>query len=239
MLTSSGARVIGNDVLGSAMHKHFFEKNPCSVEVFIDGRKEDPMLSSLFFREPKDMNAAEREAMNRCRGRVLDVGAGAGCHALELQRMGLDVVALEQSKRACDVMRARGVFNVEQTSIYSYNRGSFDTILLLMNGFGIAGTEEGVIELLIHLKTLLAPGGRIVGDSTDIRYFKQEQSRFDLEKGNFCEVQFEIRLEDDKQVFPWIYPDEVLLEVLAEEAGLMYNTILYSDDYHFLCELYV
>jgi hypothetical protein len=41
------------------------------------------------------------------------------------------------------------------------------------------------------------------------------------------------------QVFPWIYPSEVLLEVLAEEVGLQYQTLLHSDDYHFLCELYV
>jgi SAM-dependent methyltransferase len=185
------------------------------------------------------MNAAELEALNRCKGRVLDVGAGAGCHALALQQRGMDVLALERSTLSCEVIRARGVRKVGEADVMSLSGQQFDTILLLMNGFGIAGTEDGLVGLLGHLKTLLAPGGRILGDSTDIRYFKEESATLDLSAGSPCEVEFEVRCDRKTQVFPWIYPDEVLLEVLAEEAGLQYQTVMHTDDYHFLCELYV
>ena len=52
------------------------------------------------------------------------------------------------------------------------------------------------------------------------------------------EVEFEVRYGDETQRFRWVYPDEVLLEALAEEAGLKFETIMYSDEYHFLCQLY-
>jgi hypothetical protein len=115
----------------------------------------------------------------------------------------------------------------------------FDTILLLMNGFGIAGTEQGLIDLLLHLKSILAPGGKIIGDSTDIRYFKDFHSEIDLSEQSQHEVQFEIHALGKLERFPWIFPDEVLLEVIAEEIGLQFNVVMYSDEYHFLCEFYL
>jgi SAM-dependent methyltransferase len=225
------------DVIGRAIWLHQFEKQVCEIELFIDGMEDEPMLSSQFFRTESEMNSAELEALNRCKGRVLDVGAGAGCHSLILQQRGMEVLALERSALSCKVMRARGVREVEQADVMHVSGHQFDTILLLMNGFGIAGTEEGLVDLLCHLKTLLAPGGRIIGDSTDIRYFKVESAVVDLSKGTPCEVVFEVRCEGMTQSFPWIYPDEVLLEVLAEEAGLQYQTLMHTDEYHFLCEL--
>jgi SAM-dependent methyltransferase len=226
------------DVIGRAIWLHQFEKQVCEIELFIDGMEDEPMLSSQFFRTESEMNSAELEALNRCKGRVLDVGAGAGCHSLILQQRGMEVLALERSALSCEVMRARGVREVTEVDVMHFSGKQFDTILLLMNGFGIAGTEEGLVDLLCHLKTLLAPGGRIIGDSTDIRYFKEESAVVDLSAGTPCEVKFEVRCEGKAQVFPWIYPDEVLLEVLAEEAGLQYQTLLHVDEYHFLCEIY-
>jgi SAM-dependent methyltransferase len=227
------------DVIGHAIWSHYFEQKVCEIELVIDGTEDEPMLSTHFFRTESEMNAAELEALNRCKGLVLDAGAGAGCHALVLQQRGAEVLALERSRLSCEVMRARGVREVVEADVMSLSGQQFDTILLLMNGFGIAGTEDGLVSLLSQLKTLLAPGGRIVGDSTDIRYFKEDSAEVVLLAGSPCEVEFEVRCDGKTQMFPWIYPDEVLLEVLAEEAGLQYQTIMHTDDYHFLCELYV
>jgi hypothetical protein len=60
-----------------------------------------------------------------------------------------------------------------------------------------------------------------------------------MEHKPFCEVEFEVRVGDSSEFFPWVYPDEVLLGVLAEEAGLQYRTVMYDGDFHFLSELYV
>jgi SAM-dependent methyltransferase len=229
----------GADILGAAILQHYRENSPCEITLFIDGEEEPPMSSAYFFRSESEMNDAECKALELCQGRVLDVGAGAGCHALILQQRGHEVVALEKSASACEVLRARGVKEVIRADVMHFSDGPFDTILLLMNGFGIGGNEQGLLAMLEHLKTLLAPGGKIIGDSTDIRYFKDEPASLDLSQAHFSEVQFDVRMNGLHECFSWIYPDEVLLEVLAQEAGLQYRTRLHSDEFHFLGELYV
>jgi len=228
-----------NDVIGHCIALHHFRRAECKIELIIDGRRDAPMSSAHFFRSENEMNELERFALKECSGKVLDIGAGAGCHSLYLQEHGLDVLAVERSARSCEVMTDRGVRNVLQADILNFNEGKYDTILLLMNGFGIAGSEEGVAQLIAHLKTLLAEGGRIIGDSTDISYFKPEQTFMDLSEQYPYEVVFEVSFEGYKQSFPWIYPGEVLLEALAEEAGLQFRVLMYADDHHFLCEMYV
>lgn len=239
MNATDDAQGFPTDVIGHAIWTYQFENEVNQIELIIDGMQDEPMLSTHFFRTESEMNEAELEAMNRCKGRVLDVGAGAGCHSLILQQRGMEVLALERSALSCEVLRTRGLREVGEADVMHLSGQQFDTILLLMNGFGIAGNEDGLVSLLSHLKTLLAPGGRIIGDSTDIRYFKEESATLDLSAGAPCEVEFEVRCEGKTQMFPWIYPDEVLLEVLAEEAGLQYQTVMHTDDYHFLCELCV
>jgi SAM-dependent methyltransferase len=228
-----------SDILGNAILRHHMSNIPCEIDLFIDGEQEPSMSSAYFFRSEAEMNESEQMALDICRGRVLDVGAGAGCHSLILQQKGLKVVALEKSPCACEVLRARGVKEVIQTDVMDFSDGPFDTILLLMNGFGIGGDESGLLSLLQHLKTLLAQGGSIIGDSTDIRYFKQELDSIEEANGNFAEVIFDVRLDGLQESFPWIYPDETLLEVLAEEVGLKYRTRMYDDEFHFLSELYL
>jgi SAM-dependent methyltransferase len=226
------------DLMGEIIRKHHFERIESKMGLVIDGEEDEPMSSIHFFRKYDAMNMAEKQALAMCRGRVLDVGAGAGCHTLVLQDYGLDVVALEKSEGSCEVMRSRDVRNVIQADIMEFDEGSFDTILLLMNGFGIAGTEQGLIDLLGHLKKKLTPGGKIIGDSTDIRYFKEFQPMIDLAKRSQHEVLFEVHTMGKVDRFPWIFPDEFLLEAMAEELGLQFRVVMYTDEYHFLCEFY-
>ena len=208
------------------------------ISLSIDGLEEEPMSSAYFFRSESEMNDLEQHALNECKGRVLDVGTGAGCHALVLQERGFEVVAVEQSSKACEVLRAREVRQVLNNDILLVQAGGYDTILLLMNGFGIGRNEQGLVALLKHLKSLLAPGGKIIGDSTDIRYFREESQEIDLSDSPPHEVNFEVGVDGVTERFAWIYPDEFLLEALAEEAGLKMNVIMYADEFHFLCELY-
>jgi SAM-dependent methyltransferase len=227
------------DLIGKSIWQHHFRQTPIDIELFIDGVVQPRMSTEYFFRDEHQMNAVETEALRNCSGRVLDVGAGAGCHSMALQNSGIEVVALERSSSACEVMIDRGVKIVIHSDVMGFNAAPFDTILLLMNGFGIGGDEEGVVRLLTQLKTLLAPGGRILGDSTDIRYFKDQNDEGEMAYKQFSEVEFEVRVLSKSEFFPWIYPDEVLLEILAEEAGLQYRTVMYDGDFHFLSEMFV
>lgn len=111
----------------------------------------------------------ERRAMRFVRGRVLDIGCGAGRVCLHLQGRGLDVVGIDNSAAAVDACRRRGVRDVRQVAIDEVDRrlGRFDTLLMLGNNFGLLGTEKGAQQSLRRLHGVTNRGGRLVGQSFD------------------------------------------------------------------------
>ncbi len=66
-----------------------------------------------FFRGIENFSNIEKQALQLCKGRVLDIGAGVGPHALELQKLGLEVYAIDISSHACRIMKKRGIKNVQ------------------------------------------------------------------------------------------------------------------------------
>lgn len=225
-----------NDVIGRAIEHFHRTGEECLLQLWIDGEPEPSMPVSSFFRTRQAMNALELEAMNLAHGKVLDVGAGAGSHALELQQSGCDVTAVEISPSAAAVIAARGVKNVICSAIAEVHEGSFDTVLLLMNGFGIAGNEVGLEALLAHLKTLLSPSGSILADSTNLREW-EERATLNLSEGYHGEVMFRVSDGERADEFEWIYPDEFLLEALCDELQLSFEVVEYGERGSFLCRI--
>lgn len=139
------------------------------LRVHTDEGELDPMPVAVFFRGREDLRLVDREALARVRGRVLDGGAGAGSMALLLQAHGVDVTAVEVIPEAVEIMRARGVLDARVGRLEDLpEEGAFDTVLLLMNGTSLAGTLAGFPPLLHALARLMAPGGQVLVDSTDL-----------------------------------------------------------------------
>ena len=136
-------------------------------------RRDDNTLerdsTARFFRSWEKMPAHQRCLLNHARGRVLDIGAGAGQHALALQARGLPVTAIDVSPQAVEVCRARGVHDARMMDARAtaFDAGSFDTVLLMGDNLGIAGTPDGLRQLLLNLHALVRPGGQILADITD------------------------------------------------------------------------
>ena len=119
--------------------------------------EEDPVPLSYFFRNYKEMPAIEQKALALSHGKVLDIGCGTGSHSLYLQNEKcLTVSALDSSFGGAKIAKERGVNQVFLRSIIDFEEGSFDTLLLMMNGLGVARNFQGVLPLLTHLKSLLA-----------------------------------------------------------------------------------
>lgn len=150
--------------------KDYWEGNENAKVIFHrdDGLIDDYYVSHCF-RKPEDFSVLEKKALNSCVGKVLDVGAGVGPHSLELQNIGLEVIAIDISKEACEIMKARGVKNVLCSEFYYLQEGNFDTILLMGRAIGFVGDLEGISRFLNHCDRLLSSKGIILLDSLDVK----------------------------------------------------------------------
>ena len=115
-----------------------------------DGFMDLSVGHELYVAEFKDWPLSERRSMRYVRGRVLDVGCGAGRVTLYLQRRGFDVVGLDASPLAVRSARLRGVKKAWCLSIDELSKriGPFDTIALLGNNFGFFGTPQRLRRML-------------------------------------------------------------------------------------------
>lgn len=205
--------------------------------------EEDEMPVKHLFRNLEEMPMLEQKALSLAKGKVLDVGAGAGCHALALQAQSIAVKAIDISPLSCEAMELRGVMNAECINLFDEHlETGFDTILLLMNGTGIAGKIENLPALFNRLKALLNKDGQILIDSSDIKYiYENEDGSFDinLNAAYYGEVDYQMVYKDVKgDSFDWLYVDFPLLKSIAESCGLHGELIAEGEHYDYLARFF-
>ena len=219
-----------------------FHKNgkASRLRVFSPMFDEDEIPVKTLFRSMDDMPAIEQEALRRASGRILDVGAGAGCHSLALQQMGKQVTAIDISPLAVATMRERGVENVLQQDFFTLD-GQYDTILMLMNGIGIVGTLERLPAFFMQVGNLLAPGGQLLCDSSDICYvFEDEDGIIDLTgvEGYYGELTYQMQYKNVKGApFPWLFVDPETLCEQAAAHGFSCDIIARGNHYDYLARI--
>lgn len=233
---------ITNDPIGQAISNYFYLNDNTPIIVSSSVVDDEELPPEYFFRNYKNMPMLERLALKRSKGKILDVGAGAGSHSLWLQKEGHDVSALEISALCCEVMKNRGIKEVFNSDILLYTGNQFDTILLLMNGIGIAGTPSGLINLLMHLKKLLNQGGKILLDSSDLIYlYEQDDGSFMLDinaETYYGEIDYQLNYKQiTGKPFSWLFADHVFLSDIAESCGYKTKIIEYGPHYDYLAEL--
>jgi len=167
-------------------------------------------------------------ALDACRGRVLDVGAGAGRHALALQDRGMEVVAIDVSPRCASLCRARGVVSSHAFDVMALEGpepfGRFDTLHFGMQTIGVAGGVAPLATLLRRLKGCLAPGGQLLADSSALRQaWEDDEADRSPERG---EIVLSTRYRGWRgEPFPWLYLAEGDLRDVAYEAGFAMRTL--------------
>jgi SAM-dependent methyltransferase len=119
-----------------------------------------------YFAEPNDF---ARSVLEHVRGRVLDVGCGAGRYALYLQQQGHDVVGIDISPLAVEVCRRRGLRDARVLSIDEVTPefGRFGTIIMMGNNFGLFGSPRKARWLLKRFRRMMEPDGRIIAQVLD------------------------------------------------------------------------
>jgi SAM-dependent methyltransferase len=227
------------DPMGRAIAEYQRTGKSDKLRVFSPMFEEDEIPLPTLFRRYRDMPAIERKALDMARGKVLDVGAGAGCHSLVLQERGIDVTAIDISPLAVETMRLRGVKNVLEEDFFAH-QVKYDTILMMMNGIGIVGTLAGLPDFFRQLSQLLTSDGQLLCDSSDISYlFEDEEGCFDYPgTGYYGEQMFRMQYKDTiGEPFPWLYIDKESLIEEARKNGFQADIIAEGDHYDYLASI--
>lgn len=231
-----------HDPMGAAIRDYHLRGKAARLRVMSSMFDEDEMPVDHLFRTFDNMPHLEQKALNMAYGKVLDIGAGAGCHALALQERGMDVKAIDISPLSCEVMKERGIKDVECVNLFCKQlQGKYDTLLLLMNGTGIAGKLSQLPALLNRLKELLSEEGQILIDSSDLKYIYENEDGsmdIDLNAKYYGEVDYQMQYRDIKgEPFDWLYTDPMLLASVSKQCGLQCQIMEQGEHYDYLAKL--
>lgn len=229
------------DPMGAAIYEYFKTGKAGKLRVFSSQFEEDEIPVKELFRTYAHMPVLEQTALELAKGKILDVGAGSGCHSLALQEMGKEVVAIDISPLSVEVMQTRGV-DARLVNLFDPHFAErFDTILMLMNGSGIIGRVDNFGTFFQRMKLLLNPGGCILMDSSDLRYlFEDEDGSFvvDLAADYYGQLDFRMQYKQIKgEAFDWLYVDFNTLSLYASQYGFKAELVKEGSHYDYLARL--
>ena len=202
---------------------------------------DDEIPVETLFRKFKSMPRLEQIALENATGAILDVGAGSGCHCLALSELGKSCTAIDISELSVEVMKEKGI-DARCINLYDESFvGQYDTILMLMNGTGIIGRLENMQNFFMRMKHLLAPGGRILIDSSDLSYLFEEEDgslMIDLADDYYGLVDYQMEYKGVRgEPFDWLYVDFDTLSFYAEQNGFKAEIIAEGEHYDYLAAL--
>ena len=214
------------DLHGKAILDYYQGNKESTLLIHNSYDEPEEMRAEVFFREELDFSTLENLALIECEGKILDLGAGAGAHTLALQSAEYDVVAIDNSPGCVEVMKKSGAIKCLQED-YQRHNAKYDTVLVLMNGLGLAGKLNLVPSFLIKCLSMLNPKGQVLIDSSDISYLYESLPK---PEGYHGEVRYQYEYQGDKgEWFDWVYVDQKKLKQITDQLGAELE-ILHSDE---------
>lgn len=223
------------DLMGKAIWDYYHNDNPEDLQTETSISELDELPVEYLFRDFEEMNDLEQKALELAHGKILDIGAGAGSHTLYLQNeRNLDVVALDISPKSVEVCKLRGIKNAVCKNMLDFAEGTFDTVLLLMNGTGIFGSLAEIDTYLQKLRSLLNDNGQILIDSTDILYMfdrDEDGGIYIPAEGYYGELDYVVHYkEESEEPIKWLYLDFQTLKNAAENNGFAIEKVMQDED---------
>ncbi len=180
------------------------------VHEFKTGQKKS-LPVSVFFRSKEEFFITDN-ALEYCNGQILIVGAGTGVHALELERQGRDITAIDICPQAIQIMKERGIKNAKQQDFFQFYGKCFDTILMLGQNIGMCQTIKGIKGLLHRCEKLLKPGGQLLVNSM------KEPGSENISNQRSYPGELEFRLSFEGNVGSWMHWLHIDFETLSSES---------------------
>jgi SAM-dependent methyltransferase len=202
----------------------------------------DSMSTKGYFSDYEGWSPIEQEAMQFVKGRVLDVGCGAGRHSLYLQEKGFDVVGIDISPLAVEVCRLRGLKKTRIMSIEAtvFGQGSFDTVIMMGNNFGLFGSFEKARRLLKKFRRITSKNALIIASSRDPYQTSNpahlHYHRLNKKKGRMGgQVRIRIRFEKYKgKWFDYLMVSREEMELILVRSGWEIAELLNSGGPHYI-----
>ena len=191
---------------------------------------------SQYLSEYKDWPQHEKKAIKFARGKVLDIGSGAGRHAIYLQNKGLDVMGIDNSPMALKVAKERGLKKTKLLSITQITSrlGQFNTITMLGHNFGLFSNFKRARWLLKRFHSITTEDARIITETLDIyqtekpeHLWYQEHNR----KRGKMSGQMKLRVRYKEFINPWfeyLMVSKPEMEEILEGTG--WKVSKYLDD---------
>ncbi|NNF26436.1 MAG: hypothetical protein HKN73_04330 [Gemmatimonadetes bacterium] len=210
------------------------------VEAVLDLRWDPGEAASVpvatFFAPPGRGTYVEVAALQRAKGRVIDVGAGSGRFGLAIQARGQPVLGLDTLADAVAVMRARGL-DARRGRVEDCAGAGADTVLVMMNGTTLAGSLAGLAPFLHSLKTGMTAHGRILIDSTDPDHPAVEwEAPGDGRAAGELHLQMGFRGSWGAPL-PQLFVGSQVLATEARRVGLVLEVVAEDPDGRYLAEL--
>jgi 2-polyprenyl-3-methyl-5-hydroxy-6-metoxy-1,4-benzoquinol methylase len=231
------------DLFGKAILDFQTNNSPEDLITETTISEEDEMSVAYLFRSYDEMPLMEQKALQLAKGKILDVGCGAGSHSLSLQNeRNLDVTSIDISPNAIQACTLRGLKKAKVQDVMTLENDKYDTILLLMNGAGMCGKLKNIPNFLLKLKSLLNPGGQILLDSSDIIYMFDDDEDggkwIPSQNEYYGEIVFNISYKGEKEKpFDWMFIDYNTLQNAALDNGFQCELILEGEHFDYLAKL--
>lgn len=223
------------DLHGKAIIDYYEGNEAAKLVIHTSYDQPEEMPVEVFFRDALDFTTLENLALIECQGKVLDLGAGAGAHSLVLQARGFEVHALENSPGCIQVMKQSGVKNCILQD-YRHHQETYDTILVLMNGLGLAGKLNRVSDFLGTCVSMLNPNGQILVDTSDIDYLYANYLK--KPNGYYGEVSYQYEYRGEKgDWFDWVYVDQNTLDLIVKKMELTMEVLMTDENDQYLARI--
>lgn len=226
------------DAFGQELWAYYKGQKVCEIVERDDGYFSAHQGPAIYFSEYKDWSLIERKAMDFVRGRVLDVGCGAGRHCLYLQNRGSSVVSIDSSPLAIKVCKLRGVrkARVVRLEDVDFRPGAFDMILMLGGNLALLGNPKKAGRVFKKLYRMTSKGAVIIGEMRDpyktdnpfhFEYHKWNRSRGRLSGQSKIKVRFE---KTATEWIEWMLLSKEELEELLACTGWGVSEFIDSGD---------
>ena len=183
--------------------------------------------SLIYFLEYENWPDHQKTGLRHAKGKILDIGCGAGRIALWLQEKGYDVIGIDNSPLALKVCRLRGVRKVKLMPIENigkFKKNSFDTIVMMGNNFGLFGSFKKAKKLLRIMHKITSENALIIAEANDPYETKEKEflsyHAFNRRRGRMS-GQTRIRVRYKDHTSPWF---DYLLVSEKEMREILKNT---------------